>query len=161
MDFAAIFSNPEAIILWITTVGIPLIAAIILGYQKSGLKGAFAAFIDGMNPSIPQTEAQTKAIESAPVSTWKMDDSMYTELVKQLTEHGAVFNERGLRAVVDKMESDTQVEYGILVEDHDGNPNTNCKSAFVSYGTFTLLTYSQVMTTCTNHGGALVTAIAG
>ena len=70
------------------------------------------------------------------------------------------FNENGLRHVIDDMESKTQVEYGILVEDHDGNPDTSCKSAFVSYGSFTLLSYNQVVNTCRNRGGALVTAIS-
>ncbi|HJJ50717.1 MAG TPA: hypothetical protein O0X01_04250 [Methanocorpusculum sp.] len=160
MSLEAILSNPDAIIAWVITIGIPLIAAVILGYQKSGLKGAFAAFVDGMDPSIPQTEAQTEVIESVPESIWKMDDAMYAELVKQLTASGAKFNENGLRHVIDDMESKTQVEYGILVEDHDGNPDTSCKSAFVSYGSFTLLSYNQVVNTCRNRGGALVTAIS-
>ena len=136
-----------------------VVAAVFKGYQASGAKGALSAFIDGMTSSIPQTEKQTKAILAAPAATWKMSDSTYTELVKQLTNSGAKFNERGLRAAIDSMESDTQVEYGIVVEDHDGNPATECKSAFISYGRFTLLSYSQVYNTCLNAGGSKVTGI--
>lgn len=112
-----------------------------------------------MNPSIPQTEAQTEVIESVPESIWKMDGAMYAELVKQLTASGAKFNENGLRHVIDDMESKTQVEYGILVEDHDGNPDTYCKSAFVSYGSFTLMSYNQVVNTCRNRGGDMRASI--
>ena len=155
------FSTWDPVTTGTTIFGIIGIAvAMFNGYQKSGLQGMYNAFVDGMTSSVPQTPEQTKAILAAPAETWKMDRPTYTELVKQLTESGAKFNERGLRAIVDEMESKAQVEYGIVVEDHDGNPATECKSAFISYGRFTLLSYSQVYITCNNAGGCLVAGLS-
>ena len=95
-----------------------------------------------------------------PARTWKMSDEIYSEFHKQLVAGGAKVNERGLRATVDLMESKGIVEYGIIVEDHDGNPSTTCQSAFISYGMFVLMSPTSVYAACNHAAGAPVTAIS-
>ena len=95
-----------------------------------------------------------------PTKTCFMSDEIYSQFYKQLIAGGASVNERGLRATVDLMESKGIVEYGIIVEDHDGNPSTTCQSAFISYGMFVLMSPTSVYAACNHAAGAPVTSIA-
>ena len=98
--------------------------------------------------------------EIVPAKTWKMSDEIYSELYKQLVDGGAEVNERGLRVTIDLMESKGIVEYGIIVEDHDGDPDTTCDSAFISYGMFVLMSPTSVYAACNRAAGAPITAIS-
>ena len=125
------------LVITIITTVLGVIAAVIEKYKNKDLSGALSVAIDGYNtvvdlfdPAVPQTESQTEQLNNIPARTWKMSDEIYSQLYKQLTDGGAV-NERGLRATIDLMESKGIVEYGIIVEDHDGNPDTTCDSAFI------------------------------
>ena len=111
---------------------------------------------------VPTDEAQTALISEGivPVKTVTMSDEIYSEFHKQLVAGGAKVNERGLRATVDLMERKGVVEYGIIVEDHDGDPDTTCQSAFISYGMFVLMSPTSVYAACNKAAGAPVTAIS-
>ena len=111
---------------------------------------------------VPMDKEQEALITDGivPAKTWKMDDVTYNEMIKQLIEGGAVFNERGVRYNVDLMESKMNVEYGFVFEDHDRNPQTNCKCVFISYGRFSLMPAASVYAACNHAAGAPVTAIS-
>jgi len=160
MSLEAILSNPDAIIAWVITIGIPLIAAVILGYQKSGLKGALTAVIDLMSSDVPQTEAQTALITEGivPDKTWKMNDANKDQLFRDLRNWGAEIRKGDLLAVIAKAEAESQVEYGIILQDHKGNTDRSIINkgkgsdqehevyhAFVSYGNTSVQTYCHTM----------------
>ena len=111
---------------------------------------------------VPMDKEQEALITDGivPVKTCFMSDEIYSEFHKQLIAGGAKVNERGLRATVNLMESKGIVEYGIIVEDHDGDPDTTCKSAFISYGMFVLMSPTSVYAACNHAAGAPVTAIS-
>ncbi len=110
-----ILADPETVLAWLVSVGIPAAYAI---YQKY-LKGVI---VDLMNPNVPQTSAQTKIIASGkvPDSTWKMTDANKMQLFKDLRNWGAEIRKDDLLAVIAKAESESQVEYGIILYDHNG-----------------------------------------
>ena len=160
MSLEAILSNPDAIIAWVITVGIPLIAAVILGYQKSGVKGALTAVIDLMSSDVPQTKAQTALITNGivPDKTWKMTDANKDQLFRDLRNWGAEIRKGDLLAVIAKAEAESQVEYGIILHDHKGNTDRSIINkgkgsdqehevyhAFVSYGNTSVQTYCATM----------------
>ncbi len=111
---------------------------------------------------VPMDKEQEALITDGivPVKTVAMSDEIYSQFYKQLIAGGAKVNERGLRATVDLMESKGIVEYGIIVEDHDGNPDTTCQSAFISYGMFVLMSPTSVYAACNKAAGAPVAAIS-
>ena len=155
------------LVITIITTVLGVVAAVIEKYKNKDLTGALSVAIDGYNtvvdlfdPAVPQTESQTEHLNNIPARTWKMSDEIYSEFHKQLVVGGAKVNERGLRATVDLMESKGIVEYGIIVEDHDGNPDTTCDSAFISYGMFVLMSPTSVYAACNKAAGAPVTAIS-
>lgn len=155
------------LVITIITTILGVVAAVIEKYKNNDLTGALSVAIDGYNavvdlfdPSVPQTDAQTEQLDNVPARTWRMSDEIYTEMYKQLIAGGASVNERGLRATVDLMESKGIVEYGIIVEDRDGNPDTTCMSAFISYGMFVLMSPTSVYAACNKAAGAPVTAIS-
>ena len=160
MSLEAILSNPDAIIAWVITIGIPLIAAVILGYQKSGVKGALTAVIDLMSSDVPQTKAQTALITNGivPDKTWKMTDANKDQLFRDLRNWGAEIRKGDLLAVIAKAEAESQVEYGIILHDHKGNTDRSIINkgkgsdqehevyhAFVSYGNTSVQTYCATM----------------
>ena len=155
------------LVITIITTVLGVVAAVIEKYKNKDLSGALSVAIDGYNtivdlfdPAVPQTDAQTEQLNNIPARTWKMSDEIYSELYKQLVDGGAEVNERGLRATVDLMESKGIVEYGIIVEDHDGDPDTTCDSAFISYGMFVLMSPTSVYAACNRAAGAPITAIS-
>ena len=155
------------LVITIITTVLGVVAAVIEKYKNKDLTGALSVAIDGYNtvvdlfdPAVPQTESQTEHLNNIPARTWKMSDEIYSQLYKQLVAGGAKVNERGLRATVDLMESKGIVEYGIIVEDHDGDPDTTCDSAFISYGMFVLMSATSVYAACNRAAGAPVTAIS-
>ena len=155
------------LVITIITTVLGIVAAVIEKYKNKDLTGALSVAIDGYNtvvdlfdPAVPQTEAQTEHLNNIPARTWKMSDEIYSQFYKQLVAGGAAVNERGLRATVDLMESKGIVEYGIIVEDHDGDPDTTCDSAFISYGMFVLMSPTSVYAACNRAAGAPVTAIS-
>ena len=111
---------------------------------------------------VPMDKEQEALITDGivPARTWKMSDEIYAQLYKQLVAGGAAVNERGLRATIDLMESKGIVEYGIIVEDHDGDVDTTCDSAFISYGMFVLMSANSVYAACNRAAGAPITAIS-
>ena len=111
---------------------------------------------------VPMDKEQEALITEGivPAKTCFMSDEIYSQFYKQLIAGGASVNERGLRATVDLMESKGIVEYGIIVEDHDGKPETTCNSAFISYGMFVLMSAVDVYAACNHAAGAPVTAIS-
>lgn len=160
MSLEAILSNPDAIIAWVISIGIPLIAAVILGYQKSGVKGALTAVIDLMSSDVPQTKAQTALITEGivPDKTWKMTDANKDQLFRDLRNWGAEIRKGDLLAVIAKAEAESQVEYGIILHDHKGNTDRSIINkgkgsdqehevyhAFVSYGNTSVQTYCATM----------------
>ena len=155
------------LVITIITTVLGVVAAVIEKYKNKDLSGALSVAIDGyttvvdlFDPAVPQTDAQTEQLNNIPARTWKMSDEIYAQLYKQLVAGGAAVNERGLRATVDLMESKGIVEYGIIVEDHDGDPDTTCDSAFISYGMFVLMSPTSVYAACNRAAGAPVTAIS-
>ena len=155
------------LVITIITTVLGVVAAVIEKYKNKDLTGALSVAIDGYNtvvdlfdPEVPQTESQTEHLNNIPARTWKMSDEIYAQLYKQLVAGGAEVNERGLRATVDLMESKGIVEYGIIVEDHDGDPDTTCDSAFISYGMFVLMSPTSVYAACNRAAGAPITAIS-
>ena len=155
------------LVITIITTVLGVVAAVIEKYKNKDLAGALSVALDGYNtvvdlfdPAVPQTDSQTEQLNNIPARTWKMSDEIYSELYKQLVDGGAAVNERGLRATVDLMESKGIVEYGIIVEDHDGDPDTTCDSAFISYGMFVLMSPTSVYAACNRAAGAPVTAIS-
>ena len=155
------------LVITIITTVLGVVAAVIEKYKNKDLAGALSVALDGYNtvvdlfdPAVPQTESQTKQLNNIPARTWKMSDEIYAQLYKQLTDGGAAVNERGLRATVDLMESKGIVEYGIIVEDHDGDVDTTCDSAFISYGMFVLMSANSVYAACNRAAGAPITAIS-
>lgn len=149
---------------------------VIQEYQKKNKDKTIAAGEVAINAGIDLTkniikfyssdvpmDAEQEALiteDVVPAKTWKMDDATYNEMVKQLKEGGAVFNERGVRYNVDILESKMTPEYGFIFEDHDRNPQTNCKCVFVSYGRFSLMSAASVYAACNHAVGAPVIAIA-
>ena len=155
------------LVITIITTVLGVVAAVIEKYKNKDLAGALSVALGGYNtivdlfdPAVPQTDAQTEQLNNIPARTWKMSDEIYAQLYKQLTAGGAAVNERGLRATVDLMESKGIVEYGIIVEDHDGDVDTTCDSAFISYGMFVLMSANSVYAACNRAAGAPVTAIS-
>ena len=155
------------LVITIITTVLGVVAAVIEMYKNKDLSGALSVALDGYNtvvdlfdPAVPQTDAQTKQLNNIPARTWKMSDEIYAQLYKQLVANGAAVNERGLRATIDLMESKGIVEYGIIVEDHDGDVDTTCDSAFISYGMFVLMSANSVYAACNRAAGAPVTAIS-
>ena len=148
------------LVITIITTVLGVVAAVIEKYKNKDLSGALSAVVDLFDPAVPQTDAQTKQLNNIPARTWKMSDEIYAQLYKQLVANGAAVNERGLRATVDLMESKGIVEYGIIVEDHDGDVDTTCDSAFISYGMFVLMSANSVYAACNRAAGAPVTAIS-
>jgi len=149
---------------------------VIQEYQKKDKDKTIAAGEVAVNAGIDLTknvikffssdvpmDAEQEALittEIVPAKTWKMDDATYNEMIKQLKEGGAVFNERGIRYNVDILESKMIPEYGLIFEDHDRNAQTNCKCVFVSYGRFSLMPAASVYAACNHAVGAPVIAIA-
>jgi len=155
------------LVITIITTVLGVVAAVIEKYKNKDLTGALSVAIDGYNtvvdlfdPAVPQTESQTEQLNNIPARTWRMSDEIYSQLYKQLVAGGAEVNERGLRATIDLMESKGIVEYGIIVEDHDGDADTTCDSAFISYGMFVLMSANNVYAACNRAAGAPVTAIS-
>jgi len=155
------------LVITIITTVLGVVAAVIEKYKNKDLSGALSVALEGYNtivdlfdPAVPQTESQTEQLNNIPARTWKMSDEIYSEFHKQLVAGGAKVNERGLRATVDLMESKGIVEYGIIVEDHDGDPDTTCDSAFISYGMFVLMSANSVYAACNRAAGAPITAIS-
>ena len=155
------------LVITIITTVLGVVAAVIEKYKNKDLSGALSVALDGYNtvvdlfdPAVPQTDAQTEQLNNIPARTWKMSDEIYAQLYKQLVANGAAVNERGLRAIIDLMESKGIVEYGIIVEDHDGDADTTCDSAFISYGMFVLMSANSVYAACNRAAGAPVTAIS-
>ena len=155
------------LVITIITTVLGVVAAVIEKYKNKDLTGALSVALDGYNtivdlfdPAVPQTESQTEQLNNIPARTWKMSDEIYSQFYKQLVAGGAEVNERGLRATIDLMESKGIVEYGIIVEDHDGDPDTTCDSAFISYGMFVLMSPTSVYAACNHAAGAPVTAIS-
>ena len=148
------------LVITIITTVLGVVAAVIEKYKNKDLSGALSAVVDLFDPAVPQTDAQTEQLNNIPARTWKMSDEIYAQLYKQLVAGGAAVNERGLRATVDLMESKGIVEYGIIVEDHDGDVDTTCDSAFISYGMFVLMSANSVYAACNRAAGAPVTAIS-
>ena len=148
------------LVITIITTVLGVVAAVIEKYKNKDLSGALSAVVDLFDPAVPQTDAQTEQLNNIPARTWKMSDEIYAQLYKQLVNSGAAVNERGLRATIDLMESKGIVEYGIIVEDHDGDVDTTCDSAFISYGMFVLMSANSVYAACNRAAGAPVTAIS-
>ena len=170
--------DPAVILGIITSIGfiISCIKNVMQSLEKKDLKEALQTANEGVeagvklgktlikffSSDVPMDEEQEALItnEIVPAKTWKMDDATYDEMVKQLKEGGAVFNERGVRYNVDILESKMTPEYGFIFEDHDRNPQTNCKCVFVSYGRFSLMPAASVYAACNHAVGAPVIAIA-
>jgi len=134
-------NDPTTITAIITTI-IAAIFAAYERYQKS-------ITIDAMDPEKPQTEAQTKVIEKLPERIWAMSDADVAELSRQLKATGAVWTGDALERTIADMVEKKIVEFGIIVEDHDGIIETESQSAFVSYGSFTLMSKASAENRCT------------
>ena len=154
-----ILADPETVLAWLVSVGIPAAYGI---YQKY-LKGVI---VDLMNPNVPQTSAQTKIIASGkvPDSTWKMTDSAKESLFQDLRNHGAEIRKDDLLAVIAKAEAECQVEYGIILHNHSGNIDRSIINkgnliggkfvagqehevyhGFVSYGNYSTQAYTDTL----------------
>ena len=59
--------------------------------------------------------------ETVPAKTWKMDDANKDQLFHDLRNWGAEIRKGDLLAVIAKAEAESQVEYGIILQDHKGN----------------------------------------
>jgi hypothetical protein len=135
---------------------VSIVIAMYKGYQKSGIQGAYSAFIDGMTSNIPQTEAQTKAILAAPAATWKMTDETKSSILSKLRLYGGEISNTDLLEVIAKAESEAQVEYGIILTDPNGEPDVRVRDkdnptdqtlhVFVSYGRPVYGNYDEVVT---------------
>jgi hypothetical protein len=164
MDIAALVSDPTTIVAWIITVGIPTTCAVYEAYQKGGLKAAFASLVNLGTSRVPQTADQTALITSGkvPDEFWKMTDAAKDELFHMLRNSGAEIRKDDLMAVIAKAEAESQVEYGIIIVDHNGdvdrsiiNPLSKTQTsavqqhevyhAFVSYGHLNTQTYEETL----------------
>lgn len=162
MDIASLVSDPGTIVAWIVSVGIPAAAAAYLGYQNGGLKGAFNAVVNLGCSNVPQTADQTALITSGkvPDAFWKMPDATKDRLFQDLRNHGAEIKKADLLAVIAKAEAASQVEYAIILTDHNGeidrtiiNPLSKTQldpdqqhevyHAFVSYGNYSTQIYTE------------------
>ncbi len=122
MTIENLISDPESLRVWIVSFAIPAAIAAYLGYRNSGLKGAFNAVINLGCSNVPQTAEQTKLITSGkvPDAFWKMTDPNKDQLFNDLRNHGAEIRKDDLLAVIAKAEAENQVEYGIILYDHNG-----------------------------------------
>lgn len=123
------------------------------------LNGTVAGIIDLMSSDVPQTEEQTALIETGivPEKTWKMSDDAKEQLFRDLRNWGAEIRKSDLIAVIEKAESENQVEYGIVIYDHqgkidqsiinEGNPDPSqvheVYHGFVTYGAGKVQPYKQ------------------
>ena len=159
-----ILADPETAIAWIFAIGIPGAIAVYEGYKNSGLKGAFNSLANLGRSDVPQTDDQTALITSGkvPDSFWKMTDAAKDELFHMLRNSGAEIRKDDLLAVIAKAEAESQVEYGIIIVDHNGevdrsiiNPLSKTQTsafqqhevyhAFVSYGNLNTQTYEETL----------------
>lgn len=146
MDIASLVSDPGTIVAWIVSVGIPAAAAAYLGYQNGGLKGAFNAVVNLGCSNVPQTADQTALITSGkvPDAFWKMPADTKDTLWTWLRAKGGEFTRPSLDAVVAQAESESQVEYAIIIVDHKGKVDETVDHAFVSYGTPVYGKYAEI-----------------
>ena len=154
------------LVITIITTVLGVVAAVIEKYKNKDLSGALSVAIDGYNtvvdlfdPAVPQTESQTKQLNNIPARTWKMDDANKDQLFRDLRNWGAEIRKGDLLAVIAKAEAESQVEYGIILQDHEGNTDRSIINkgkgadqehevyhAFVSYGNTSVQTYDDTMT---------------
>ena len=128
--------------------------------KNKDLEGTIAGVIALMSSDVPQTEEQTALIETGvvPAKTWKMTDERKDQLFNQLRNWGAEIRKVDLLAVIEKAESESQVEYGIILHDHNGNVDRSVINkgkgadqehevyhAFVSYGVSETQVYEDTM----------------
>lgn len=124
------------------------------------LNGTVAGIIDLMSSDVPQTEEQTKLIRRGivPAETWKMNDARKEELFATLRNWGAEIRRADLLAVIAKAEAESQVEYGIILHDHNGDIDRSIINkgkgpdqehevyhVFVSYGRPEVQVYESTM----------------
>lgn len=126
--------------------------------KNKDLAGTISGIIDLMSSDVPQDEAQTALITDGivPEKTWKMNDANKERLFKDLRNWGAEIRWPDLLAVIAKAESESQVEYGIILYDHNGKINQSIINAgkgpdqehevyhgFVSYGNPSVQTLNE------------------
>jgi DNA-binding protein len=126
-------------------------------------KSVATAINNFFTPDVPMDAEQEALITEGVVTerSWKMETAMRVSLFNMLIKFGASCTQDGINSVVDSAEAKGCVEYGILVEDHDGNPATSCKSAFVTYGAASLMSYSEVQNMCASRANAPLFVIGG
>ncbi len=148
---------------------------VIQEYQKKDKDKTIAAGEVAINAGIDLTkniikffssdvpmDAEQEALittETVPAKTWKMDDANKDQLFRDLRNWGAEIRKGDLLAVIAKAEAESQVEYGIILQDHKGNTDRSIINkgkgadqehevyhAFVSYGNTSVQTYDDTMT---------------
>ena len=156
IDWSTITQAISGIIAGAGTIGT------IIGCLKAkDWKGAFAALQDLMNPYVPQTEEQTKLIESGKVNadTWKMDETEVKRIHEGLKAIAANISIDALKAVISQAEKDNQVEYAIRCCRNE-KPETY-PTVCVSYGVGEIFeTYIDAQAWIQNHS-AFVYSVAG
>jgi hypothetical protein len=100
------------------------------------LAGTISGIIDLMSSDVPQTAEQTALITDGivPGKTWKMTDDTKTSMLTWLRAKGGEFTRTDLDAVIAQAEWESQVEYAVVIVDHNGEPDMTVDHAFVSYG---------------------------
>jgi len=153
------------LVITIITTVLGVVAAVIEKYKNKDLSGALSVALEGYNtivdlfdPAVPQTESQTEQLNIIPARTWKMTDANKEQLFRDLRNWGGEIRKKDLFAVIAQAEADSQVEYGIILYDHNGKIDQSIINegkgadqehevyhAFVSYGNASVQNYDNTM----------------